>query len=459
MSYIPHSQADLDAMLARIGVASPTKLFSSIPAHLQQKEWDLPEPFNELELSAHMKERAALNHPLEQFANFLGAGVYNRFVPAIVRSTTARPEFYTAYTPYQAEASQGTLQTIFEFQSMMAELMGMDLSNASLYDGATAAAEAMILALDYTQRKRVAVGMDLHPDVRAVLQTFGHGRNIQIDWLPLTHGVVTPANAAAVLTKEHAAVLLAQPSFLGCIADHEETVEHAHSQGALAIAYADPLSAAVLKPAGAVGFDVAVGEAQQLGIAPSYGGPLLGFMAVTAALMRRIPGRLAGMTRTSSGERAFTLTLQAREQHIRRERATSNICTNHALLALAATAYMGYMGAGGMKDVVTRGAVMAHRLAEDITSIPGFSLAFPQQPFLNEFVLKIPVDTAAFTSAMHEAGVIAGLPLSDSYPELQDCLLVSCTEVTQKEDIAKYIDRAGDTTNTLLVPEGERSAR
>jgi glycine dehydrogenase subunit 1 len=436
MAYLPNTDADRRSMLDAVGAERIEDLFSSVPAQLLDPRLDLPPALSEQELVADLERLAARNRPLSGWESFLGAGVYRRFVPAIVRATISRPEFYTAYTPYQAEASQGTLQTIFEFQTMICALTGMDVANASLYDGATAAAEALMLAVTHTGRKRVAVSSAIHPEALRVIETYAQGRGVAVDVIPHRGGVTPVEDVRQALTEQHAGLIVAQPTFLGTLEDLAPLADAAHGVGALAVASVDPIACTVLVPPGEAGFDVAVGEGQPLGIPASYGGPHVGFMATTDALVRRLPGRLVGMSVDHRGRRAYTLTLQAREQHIRREKATSNICTNHALMALAATVYMARMGAGGMRAVAEVSAQRAHVLADRLAALPGFSVAF-EAPFLWEFTLRVPGDAARLAEAMRRRGIVAGLPMGDA-------LLVCCTEMTSPAAIDHYVDAARD---------------
>jgi glycine dehydrogenase subunit 1 len=435
MAYLPNTDDDRRAMLDAIGLADVRALFATVPAHLLEPPTGLPPALSEQELVDDVTGLAAANRPLSAWDSFLGAGVYRRFSPAIVHGTISRPEFYTAYTPYQAEASQGTLQTIFEFQSMIAALTGLDVANASLYDGATAAAEALIMAVAQTGRQRVAVSGAVHPETLRVLRTYAAGRDVAIDVLEVTDGVTHGAGVDA----RHAALLVAQPNFLGNLEHLGPLAEAAHDAGALAVASVDPIACTVLASAGEAGFDVAVGDGQPLGIPASFGGPHVGFLATTEALVRRIPGRLVGMTTDHAGRRAYTLTLQTREQHIRRERATSNICTNHALMALAATVYMAHMGAGGMAAIAEVSAQRAHVLATRIASLEGFSLATPATPFLWEFTVSCPGDAEHVVADMRAKGILAGLPLGRVDPHRRNQLLVCCTEMTGPDAIDRYI--------------------
>jgi glycine dehydrogenase subunit 1 len=432
-------------MLAAVGLAAVDDLFTSIPAELRDPSIDLPAPLSEQDLVAELERLAARNRSLSQFDNFLGAGVYRRFSPAIVRASISRPEFYTAYTPYQAEASQGTLQTIFEFQSMICALTALDVANASLYDGATASAEAMVMAVQATNRDRIAVAGSVHPETLRVLQTFAAGRRIAVDVIPARDGLITAADVEQQITTEHAGLLLQQPSFLGTVDDLGDLVELAHARGALALCSADLFACAALTPPGETGFDIAIGDGQPLGIPASFGGPHVGFLAARSALVRRMPGRLVGMTVDHRGRRAYTLTLQAREQHIRREHATSNICTNHALMALAATVYMAQMGAGGMLAVARVSAQRAHHLAAQLTALDGFELAHPNASFLWEFVLRCPVDADGVAALLRERGVIAGLPLGRFDESRRNDLLVCCTEMTPPAAIDRYVDAIRET--------------
>jgi glycine dehydrogenase subunit 1 len=443
MAYLPNSDADRRSMLDAVGASRIEDLFSSVPVQLLDPRLDLPPALSEQELVADLERLAARNRPLSAWESFLGAGVYRRFIPAIVKATISRPEFYTAYTPYQAEASQGTLQTIFEFQSMICALTGMDVSNASLYDGATAAAEALMLAVTHTGRKRVAVSAALHPEAIGVIQTYARGRRVSVDVIAHANGIADIDAVRATLSSDHAGLIVAQPTFFGSIDDLAPLADAAHAVGALAIASVDPIACSVLVPPGEAGFDVAVGDGQPLGIPASYGGPHVGFMATTDALVRRLPGRLVGMTVDHEGRRAYTLTLQAREQHIRREKATSNICTNHALMALAATIYMARMGAGGMRAVAEVSAQRAHVLAERLAALPGFDVAF-ETPFLWEFTLRTPGDATQLVDAMRRRGIVAGMPLGGVDPALRNAVLVCCTEMTAPAAIDHYVDAARD---------------
>ena len=437
MAYLPNGDDDRRAMLDVVGAGEVGDLFAAVPPALLDPILDLPAPLGEQDLVAEVERLAARNRPLSGLDNFLGAGVYRRFIPAIVRGTIGRPEFYTAYTPYQAEASQGTLQTIFEFQSMICALTGLDVANASLYDGATAAAEAMMLAAQATGRDRIAVSGAVHPETLRVLHTFAAGRSVSIDVIEPRGELTTVDAVRAALDERHAGLLVQQPTFLGTLEDLAALSEAAHAVGALSLCSADPLACSVLVAPGECGVDVCVGDAQPLGVPASFGGPHVGYMAVRQPLVRRMPGRLVGMTTDHAGRRAYALTLQTREQHIRREHATSNICTNHALIALAATVYMAHMGAGGMRRVATVSAQRAHVLAERLSTVSGFSLS-SDAPYLWEFVLRCPGDAAEVVSRMRAAGIVAGFALGRVDPRRVDQLLVCCTEMTPPDAIDRY---------------------
>jgi glycine dehydrogenase subunit 1 len=445
MAYLPNSDADRDQMLAALGLDDTAQLFREIPAHLQNPVMELPPPLSELELMQEMKRLAGRNRPLSQWDCFLGAGIYSRFIPSVVAATIGRPEFYTAYTPYQAEASQGYLQTIFEFQSMVAELYDLPVANASMYDVATATAEGALMASAHTGRTRIVASTGLHPEILAVLQTYATGRGAELSLVPVAEGSTDAAAAKRLLAGGDAAVLVvSQPNFFGVIEPVGELVEVAHAAGALCLVVADPIAAAVLEPPGALGADIAAGDGQQLGIPAQLGGPTVGLLACSQELMRRIPGRLVGMTTDNRGGRAYCLTLQTREQHIRRERATSNICTNHALMGLAATTYLGKMGEPGLRKVADISYRRAHELAARLSAVPGFSLKFPSQPFLWEFVLECPLDAEALAAKLAERGILAGYPLGRTDAALSDCLLVCATETSSAAAINRYEQAVGE---------------
>ena len=413
-------------MLAAIGVASIDDLLVDIPQSLRLESLALPAGLSEFETMAQVKALAARNRVFADRLTFRGGGVYRRFIPAAVAAVTSKPEFYTAYTPYQPEASQGTLQAIYEFQTLIAELTALDVANASMYDGATAVAEAAMMAHIHTGRNEVVVAGYLHPEYMEVLRAFSEGRGIKV-----RKG--TEANSKT------AAVIFQQPDFLGLLVDARGLTESAHKAGALAIACVDPISLAILAPPGEYGADIAAGEGQQLGLSPSYGGPHVGFIACRKDLVRRLPGRLIGSSHDAAGRRGFVLTLTAREQHIRRERATSNICTNHSLCALAASVYMTYMGAEGMRQVAEVSFKRAHSLADRLSKLPGWEMAFPDRQFLYEFPIRVPKGPAV-NRKLARKGILGGLDVHRWFRELKGVLTFTCTEVNDARALDELVE-------------------
>ena len=402
-------------MLDRIGARSMDDLLVDIPQSLRLESLKLADGLSEFETMAQVKALAERNTVYPDRLTFRGGGVYRRFIPAAVAAVTSKPEFYTAYTPYQAEASQGTLQAIFEFQTLIAELTALDVSNASLYDGATAVAEAAMMAHDHNGRDEVLDVGYVHPEYVEVLRAFGEGRGIKVR----TKGDPTSKTAA---------VIFQQPDFLGLLVDARSLTAAAHDAGALAIACVDPISLAVLAPPGEYDADIAVGEGQQLGLAPSFGGPHVGFIACKKELVRRLPGRLVGTAHDARGRRGFVLALAAREQHIRREKATSNICTNHSLCALAAAVYLTYMGPYGLRQVADVSFQRAHALAERLAALPGWEMAFPERQFLNEFPVRVP-KAQQVVRRLARKGILGGLEVGRWFRELKGVLTFTCTEV------------------------------
>lgn len=439
MAYLPHADDDRAAMLQALGLRRPAEMFAHLPAELLRAQFHLPEPLSEQELTEHLQALAGRNDGTGQSRCFLGAGAYRRFSPAIVDAVISRPEFYTAYTPYQAEASQGWLQAIYEYQTMIALLTGLDVANASMYDGASALAEAAMMASVHTERDTILVAETLHPEYRQVLQTYSEGRGLKVRPLPARDGTLDVRALEGLLAPNIAAVLVQQPNFFGQLEPTNRLVEAAHAAGALVIACVDPVSLGVLESPGAYGVDIAVGDGQPLGIPVSYGGPYVGFMAARAELVRRLPGRLVGMTTDQQGRTGFVLTLQAREQHIRREHATSNICTNHALMALAATVYLARMGGEGLRRIATVSAQRAHHLAKAVAERPGYGLAHPG-PFLWEFVLRCPRPAEEVAAAMEAKGIIAGLPLGRFFKDRADQLLVAVTEMNDASALGAFVE-------------------
>lgn len=438
--YSPHTAADREAMLRAIGVVSMAELLAQIPAKLRAGGYDWPAALTEPELMAHARGLAAKNKPLACFA---GAGAQDHYIPAAVKALVQRGEFLTAYTPYQAEASQGTLQAIYEFQSSVCALYGMEAANASLYDGATALAEAVTAAARITGRQKVLLPESLHPEWRDVLRTYFAAKGEPtLETIPCPSGRLDVAEVEKRLDDTVAAIVVATPNFFGLLEDGTAIAEKAHAKGALAIAAADPVSLGVLEAPGNWGADIAVGEGQGLGNALNYGGPYLGLFACKKAHMRHIPGRICGLTTDAEGRRGFVLTLQAREQHIRRERAASNICSNEALCALSATIHLALLGPEGLKEVAELCVDKAHRLAEQACAVPGFRLRF-DGPFFNEFVLECPVPAERVRNALLKEGILAGVPLGRFDKAMKKSLLVCATETRTDEELSRLVAALG----------------
>jgi glycine dehydrogenase subunit 1 len=423
--YLVHSEEDRASMLEAIGVQSMDDLLLDIPRSLRIKDLDLPAGLSEYETMSQIASLAARNRVFPDRLTFRGGGVYRRFIPAAVGAVTSKPEFYTAYTPYQPEASQGTLQAIFEFQTLIAELTALDVANASLYDGATAVAEAAMMAHVHTGRDEVVVAGYLHPEYVEVLRAFSDGRGMKV-----RKGTEPGPKTAAVIFQ--------QPDFLGLLVDAKTLTESAHAAGALAIACVDPISLAVLAPPGQYGADIAVGEGQQLGLSPSYGGPHVGFISCRRELVRKLPGRLVGSAFDHQGRRGFTLALAAREQHIRREKATSNICTNHSLCALAASVYMTYMGPEGLRQVAEVSFKRAHALSDRLAALPGWEPAFPDRQFWNEFPMRVPKGPAVIRK-LAKKGILGPLDVHRWFRELKGVLTFTCTEVNDARALDELV--------------------
>ena len=435
MSYIPNTEADRAEMLAAMGMKSLDDLFAPIPTPLQfQGELNIPPRMDQVTLARHLARLAGQNVHADAMPCFLGAGIYDHYVPPTVAAITGRSEFYTSYTPYQPEVSQGMLQSIFEFQTLLCQLTSMDVSNASMYDGATALAEAAIMACELTGRKRVAVMNTVHPTYRQVLETYLRHMNLSIDLVSDTDRV----------GDETAALLVQHPNFFGNLEDMTTLSDAAHSKGALLVVCIDPISLGLLAPPGEYDADIVVGEGQSLGCPMGYGGPLLGLFACKTKFMRRLPGRIVGQTTDGDGKRAFVMTLRTREQDIRRERATSNICTNEALYALAASVYLATMGKHGLRQVAELCLQKAHYAASEIANLPKYSLAFPDKPFFKEFAVKTPIAPKQINKHLLAQGIIGGLPLDALYPDMAPSMLFCVTEQRTKEDIDALVGALKD---------------
>lgn len=433
--YIPNTDLEVKVMLERIGVNSVDQLFRDIPDSLRLKRpLHLDQGLSEAEIGQRMHEHGMKNKDVSEWTCFLGAGAYDHYIPAIIKHIVNRSEFLTSYTPYQPEISQGTLQVIFEYQSMICSLTGMDVSNASLYDGPTAAVEASIMAAESTKRATILVSETVDPEVRSVLKSYMRFRGIKMVEIPMSDGITDVERLRSSLDGNSAALIVQSPNFFGIIEDLSELEPVVHENKSLLIQYADPISLSILKKPGEIGVDIAVGEAQGLGNSLSFGGPYIGYLATNSKLMRKMPGRIVGQSVDIDGKRSFVLTMQAREQHIRRYKATSNICSNQNLNALVASVYMVTMGKEGLKEVATQCTQKAHYAADLITEKGKYQLAF-QQPFFKEFVVTGQKDTAKINAELLENGILGGYNLEKTYPNLINSMLLCVTEKRTKEEI------------------------
>jgi len=433
MDFTPHSDADVTRMLGILSLERPEDLFSHIPEHARlDGALDLPTPLSEPEVMARIGGMAARN--TAGLTCFAGGGIYDHYLPPVVRALTMRPEFVTSYTPYQSEVSQGVLQVLYEFQSMVAAITGLPIANASLYDGPTAGLEAVNLAVAATRRSEVWVSRGLNPHTREVIETFAHARDLTVIEHPIVGGRTAWAHDAP---GEPAAMVFGQPNYLGVIEDYDEAVALAHDKGALAIAAVDPIMLGTLRSPGAAGCDVAFAEGQPLGNPMSFGGPVVGLFAVTEKLMRRVPGRLSGRTVDRFGRTGYTLTLRTREQDIRREKASSNICTNQTLNAVAAAIHLSWLGPNGIRETANQSIQKAHYLAKRIEQIKAVHIGV-DSAFAREFPVLLPLDPDEVVLAMAERGYLAGIPLPHHYPDLPGGLLVAVTEQRTKEDLDGY---------------------
>ena len=437
MPYLYNTPEDQRAMLDAIGAASIDELFASIPRELRlERPLAIPPAMSELELTQHMNALAAKNaHPGEKVC-FLGGGSYDHFVPAVVDEIASRGEFYTSYTPYQAEVSQGNLQVVFEYQTLITRLTGLDVSNASLYDGGSATAEAVLMAVSSTRRfGKVVVPASLHPEYRQTIETYLLNLGVEVVTVATPQGILRPGDLTGAVDDQTACVVIQQPNFFGCIEDAAALAKIAHDAGALAVGVFDPISLGLLKRPGDWGADIAVAEGHTLGTPMQYGGPFLGIMACRDSLVRRMPGRIAGQTVDRRGNRCFVLTLQTREQHIRREKATSNVCTNQGLFALRATIYLALLGPQGLRETANLCLQKSRYAAERICESNRFELAF-DAPTFKEFVIR---DRQGRVEELlvHtlDAGFLAGVPLGKWYPEFDNCFLIAVTEKRTKREI------------------------
>lgn len=439
----PNSPTDEKKLLDGIGISAFSELLKHVPKKHLNPGLGLPKHKSELELTKHIQDLADKNKiPL----SFLGAGAYDHFVSSVVPAIAGRGEFATAYTPYQPEASQGTLQVIFEFQSIVAEIYGMDIANASLYDGATAVVEAVLVALRHTGRKVILIPDALHPHTRRTLETyFSESPDVKLSTVSCSQGTTDITDLESKINHykdQVAAVVIQTPNFFGCLENGELLSQKAHEAGALAIASSNPLALGIISPPGEFGADIGVGEGQSLGLSVSFGGPYVGLFTCKKELMRKIPGRICGKTVDVDGKTGYVLTLQAREQHIRREKANSNICTNQNLCATAFTINTSLLGPEGLKELAELNLQLAHYAADQISKIPGFKLTFGE-PFFNEFVIEAPIPAEDVHKKLLDLGILAGFPLKVFYPKLDHHLLVNVTEQKSKKEIDRFVSVLG----------------
>ncbi len=431
MNYLPHTPEDLERALAVVGAESIDALFADLPASLQKPVLDIPEGLDEVSLLRHLRALAAKNKSPQ--ASFLGGGVRQHFIPSVTPHLAMQSEFVTAYTPYQPEVSQGILQATFEYQTMMSELTGLPVSNASMYDGASAVAEAALLAVRQTGRRKVVVSQGVHPESREVLATYARPLNIEVAEVPLSELTTPESDAVANTVADAACFIVQNPNFLGYLEAMPALAGAAHAAGALFVAVCDPLTLAVLAAPGDYGADIAVGDGQTLGNPVNFGGPHFGFMVVSEPLLRQLPGRIVGETTDRDGRRAFALTLQAREQHIRRSKAKSNICSNHQLTALMAAVNLAALGPQGLSDVASKSVQNAHVLAQKLAAAGLEPLT--DKPFFNEFAVRTPIPAPELRRALAEAGIAAAVPVPESYG-LGDAALFAATELTTEDEMA-----------------------
>ncbi len=441
--YLPMTETDKKAMLDEIGISDIQELFNDIPESVQFKgEYNIKKAKSETALLKELTLLASKNTDLRSHTSFLGAGVYDHYMPVIVDHVLSRSEFYTAYTPYQPEISQGELQAIFEFQTMICELTGMDVANSSMYDGGTALAEAAMLSSGHTKRKKVLLSSTVHPETKDVVKTYAKGQYVEVVEIPYQDGVTDLEALKSEMGDDIAAVIVQYPNFFGRIEPMKKLEEIIHANKAMFVVSSNPLSLGALTPPGAFGADIVAGDAQPFGIPTSFGGPHCGYFAVTNKLVRKIPGRLVGQTKDDQGRRGFVLTLQAREQHIRRDKATSNICSNQALNALAASVAMTALGKKGVKEMAVSNIQRAH-YAKKAFENKGFTIAF-NGPCFNEFVVVLNKPVKEVNQQLLQERIIGGYDLGRDYPELKNHMLVAVTELRTKEEIDLFVDRMGD---------------
>lgn len=450
MNFIPISPKEKEAMLATVGVKTLDDLFNAIPEKHRFPDLNLPPALTEMEAAALLGEMASSNENVrEHMISFLGAGAYNHYIPSVVDHMLRRGEFYTAYTPYQPEISQGTLQSIFEYQSLMSALTGMELSNASHYDGATATAEAVNLAFAQFRgkRRKLVISPSVHPQYREVIRTYSQGMELEEAGDDAAADLDAGPEALISLIDENTMLVVVQyPDFFGRVYDYTKLIEAAHAKGSLVCIVANPTALAMFKAPGDMGADIVVGEAQPFGIPLWYGGPYLGFFTTKKSYVHKMAGRLVGETVDARGQRSYVLTLTAREQHIKRERATSNICTNQGLLALASAIYMSVLGKGGLQDVANLCYQKAHYAAQELSNIEGFGLCF-NETFFHEFALCCPKPASEVNEYLLAHGIIGGYDLGQDYPSLKNHLLIAVTEMNSKDEIDTLVETLKEMSN------------
>ncbi|HED23872.1 MAG TPA: aminomethyl-transferring glycine dehydrogenase subunit GcvPA [Firmicutes bacterium] len=433
--YLPLTDEDRREMLAAIGAESMEDLFSDIPAEVRvEGDLALSPALSEPEALKHLGELAARNRHCGECISFLGAGIYDHFIPSVVKHITGRSEFYTSYTPYQPEVSQGILQAIFEYQTMICQLTGMDVANASMYDGGTAVTEGAIMGCGATRRSKVLVSRSVSPFYRSILSNYFDSRGLTLEEIPLTEGCTDLEKLAEMVDDETASVVMQQPNFFGLIEEMEGLAELVHGRKAVLVVCADPLSLPLLQAPSEYGADIVVGEGQCLGVPPSFGGPALGIMAARQKFVRQMPGRIAGETVDSEGNRGYVLTLQTREQHIRREKAASNICSNEALVALAASVYMAALGPQGMREAAMQCLQKAAYARGKISALKGYEDVFPGSSF-KEFPIRVPGSVDDLNRALLEKNILGGVNLEPFYPELKQAMLIAVTEKRTRQEI------------------------
>lgn len=442
--FLPQTEEDRKNMLDALSINSIDELFEDIPTSVKlNKDMDLPNSLSELELKQHIESVASKNKSLKDYISFLGGGIYDHHIPSVVNHVLSRSEFYTSYTPYQPEISQGILQSMFEYQTMIARLTGMDLSNASIYDGATATAEAAIRAVSITKREEIIVSNALNPTYREVLRTYLEGQGFSLKTIPHIDGVTDISLLPDMISNDTACVILQSPNYFGVLEDYSELKGIMDNNKALLVAVSDPISLALIEPPSKWGADIVVGDGQSLGNPTSFGGPLLGFFAAKEKYMRKMPGRMVGEAKDKDKKIGYVLTLQTREQHIRREKATSNICSNQALNVLAACVYMSTMGPNGLREVANLSLQKAHYACKRLEELDGVSLMF-DKPFFKEFLIKLPKPAKDVQEALFAKGIFAGIDVGKYYDELEDCVLLSVTEKRTKTEIDYLVKSLGE---------------